>query len=139
MSFDANGEPILSTPMEVTVPQGTLHGTLHGTVAGVTGKFQIQTPPFPEDQGPYAVGIGVIANDGMYHLSSYTIATPYVYVDVEPIATFIVAIGTVQRGLDVSFYDVSSTAAICDTEDGSKTFFKVVRTNDGRWKVTNAK
>lgn len=121
LSFDKNIEAVLSPPL---TPSGGV---------SVPGSFQIQTPPYPGGQGVYGIGLGSIVK-GRYDLATYKLATPGVTVSVQPIVKFFIAIGSTERGADVNFYSVSTTAALCDATEGT-TNFMVVRTNNGQWMV----
>lgn len=129
LSFDKNLDAVLKTP---GVPMGMTGA------AGVTvdGSFQIETPSYPAGQGEYGIGLGAIAN-GVYQLATYTLARPGQITNVQPVVTFYVAVGRVEKGVDASFYSISTTSAVCDATRGT-TSFQVVRTNDGRWKVNGA-
>ncbi len=126
LSFDDDLCPILSTPKDITAPDGSPANV-------VEGSFQIQTPLYPDGQGDYGIGLGLISN-GQYLLSSYTMARPNQFVDVQPINIFYIAIGGVVKGQEANYYTASTTAALCDGTDGTTTFH-VVHKNDGRWAV----
>ncbi len=126
LSFDPNNEPVLGDPTTVTAPDGS-------PAIAVEGTFQIQTPVYPDGQGDYGIGLGLITN-GLYNLATYTMARPNQFVDVQPVEMFFIAIGRVEKGVDANFYSVSTSSALCDATDGTTTFH-VVRTKMGKWKV----
>jgi len=125
LSFDANEDPVLGDPVIVPTTPGAPSNA-------VLGSFQMQTPPY-QDGLTYRVGLGLVTN-GEYQVASYVLAQPGVTINVQPIVTFYVAMGKVEKGVDANFFSVSNGSAFCDASGGTTTFH-VIRTNLGQWKV----
>lgn len=123
LSFDKHQEAVLSIPQ---APAGN-------SVGAVPGAFQIETPPYPNGQGAYGIGVGHITQ-GKFALASYILSRPGMIVNVQPVIQFYISTGDTQKGADANYYSRSTSSALCDATTGT-TEFLVRRTNDGRWSV----
>jgi hypothetical protein len=114
MSFDVNGNPILSSAVNIPGVMG--------------GAFRIVTPYFQPAQANYNIGLGGIAN-GLLVLSNFIVAQPGQNVDVQPIVKFYVSTGAYLPGTVINFTTSSVAAALCDATSGKLSFNVVYNAN----------